>query len=68
MADVLDPGSCCLAFPILFFGGIGIMAVFLIWHSLLADMFTRGGTALMALIAFVVLAFLIKKDVQETIS
>lgn len=45
LAEVLEPG-CCLGFPIVFFGAIGIMSGMLIWHSFLLGMPIGGGTAL----------------------
>jgi hypothetical protein len=62
LAEVLEPGGCCLAFPILFMGIIGTMSGLLIWHSLLVGMLTGGGSALVALIAFVVLALSSQKE------
>lgn len=61
LAEVLEPGGCCLAFPILFLGGIGTLSGWLIWHSVLLGML-KGGTALVTLIAFVVLAFFSRKE------
>ena len=40
---------------------IGAVSGLLIWHSLLLSVFTGGGSALVALIAFVGLAFTIEK-------
>lgn len=62
LAEVFEPGGCCLAFPILFLGGIGTMSGWLIWHSVLLGMLKGGGTALVTLIAFVVLAFFSRKE------
>ena len=53
MADVLDPGGCCLAFSV---GGIGAVSGLLIWHALLLGMLGGGGVALVVLVACAVLA------------
>jgi hypothetical protein len=62
LGEFLAEVGCCLPFPILVIGGIGTMSGLLIWHSVLRGMLTGGGAALVALIAFVVLALSSRKE------
>lgn len=66
MKSSIEDGGCCLGFFFQFIVITGTISSLLIWHSVLLSVFTGGGSTLVALIAFVGLAFASQKELART--